>query len=47
MHLLPHASDHIPIVIQVQKFRQKHHRADWGFKFEGSWLLWDECEAQL
>ena len=44
VHLLPHASDHIPIAIQVQKFRQKHRRADRGFKFEESWLLWDECE---
>ena len=47
VHLLPHASDHIPITIQVQKFRQKHRRAYQGFKFEESWLLWDDCEAQI
>ena len=45
VHLLPHASDHIPIAIQVQKFRQKHRKAD--FKFEESWLLWDECEDRV
>ena len=28
VHLLPHASDHLPIAIQVQKFRQKHRRAE-------------------
>ncbi|XP_075645239.1 uncharacterized protein LOC142616241 [Castanea sativa] len=47
VHLFPHALDYIPIAIQVQKFRQKHHRADRGFKFEEIWLLWDECEAQV
>ena len=26
---------------------KKHCRADRGFKFEESWLLWDECEAQV
>ena len=36
VHLLPHASNDIPITIHVQKFRQKHRRADWGFKFEES-----------
>ena len=34
MNLLPHALDHIPIAIHVQKFRQKHRRADRGFKFK-------------
>ena len=30
VHLLPHASNHIPITIHVQKFRKKNRRADWG-----------------
>ena len=47
VHLLPHASDHIPITIHVQKFRKKNRRADRGFKFEESWLLWDDCKAQI
>ena len=47
VHLLPHASDHLLIAIQVQKFRQKHRRADRGFKFEESWLLWDDCETRV
>ena len=34
VHLLPHASDHIPIAIHFQKFRQKHCKADRGFKFK-------------
>ena len=36
VHLLPHALDHIPITIQVQKFKKKHRRAYWGFKFKES-----------
>ena len=47
VHLLPHASDHIPISIHVQKFRKKNRRVDQGFKFEEGWLLWDDCEAQI
>ena len=47
VHLPPRASDHLPIAIQVQKFRQKHCRADWGFKFEECWLLWDDCETRV
>ena len=45
VHLLPHASDHLPIAIQVQNFRQKHRRAKRGFKFEECWLLWDDYET--
>ena len=47
VHLLLHASNHIPITIQVQKFRRKNRRADRGFKFEESWLLWEDCEARI
>ena len=47
VHLLPHASDHLPIAIQVKKFKQKQHRADRGFKFEECWLLWDDYETRV
>ena len=47
VHLLPHASDHIHIIFHVQKFRKKHGRVDRGCKFKESWLLWDDCEAQI
>ena len=47
VHLLPHALNHLPIAIQVQKFRQKHCRAERGFKFEECWLLWDDCETRV
>ncbi|XP_030939515.1 uncharacterized protein LOC115964320 [Quercus lobata] len=46
-HLPPHASDHLPILLQIQgrkKLRQKGHR---GFKFEEAWLLSDECEGVI
>ena len=36
VHLLPHALNHNPITIHVQKFRKKNRRVDWGFKFEES-----------
>ena len=47
VHLLPHASNHLPIAIQVQKLRQKHRRVERGFKFEECWLLWDDCETRV
>ncbi|KAL4610617.1 hypothetical protein ACB092_08G063900 [Castanea dentata] len=44
-HLSPHASDHLPIIIQIQSFHQKRRKRDSWFKFEESWLLWDDCET--
>ena len=43
-HLSSHASDHLPIILQVQCYKQQRHRRGKGFKFEESWLLWEECE---
>ena len=40
-----HASDHLPIVLQVQSSRQQRHKREKGFKFEESWLLWNDCES--
>lgn len=43
-HLSSHASDHLPIVLKTQHFRQQRHRRERWFKFEESWLLWNDCE---
>ena len=45
--LPPHASDHLPITIQVQTFSHKQRRFDRYFKFEENWLLWDDCEEVI
>ncbi|XP_075655015.1 uncharacterized protein LOC142625207 [Castanea sativa] len=45
VHLAPHASDHLPIVLHTQKFEKHRIQGRKGFKFEESWLLWEECEA--
>ena len=45
VHLAPHASDHLPIVLHTQKFEKNSRQGRRGFKFEESWLLWEECEA--
>ena len=45
VHLPPHASDHLPIIVQVQTFSRKQRRFFRCFKFEENWLLWDDCEV--
>ena len=45
VHLAPHASDHLPIVLHTQKFEKNSRQGRRGFKFEETWLLWEECEA--
>lgn len=47
VHLPPHASDHLPITIQVQRFNHKRQRINRWFKFEENWLLWDDCKAVI
>lgn len=44
-HLFSHASDHVPLLLQVRTFRSMSAREPQSFKFEESWLLWDEFEA--
>ena len=42
-HLPPLASDHLPILVHVksvQRFQQKFKK---GFKFEETWLPWEDC----
>ena len=46
-HLSSHALDHLAIMLQVQSFCQQRHRRERGFKFEESWLLWNDCEAAV
>ena len=43
-HLSSHASDHLPIILRVQCYKQQRHRRGKGFKFGELWLLWEECE---
>ena len=43
-HLFSHASNHIPILLRTMNDRQLKGRGAGGFKFEESWLLWDDCE---
>ena len=44
-HLSTHESDHLPIVLQVQSFCHQRHRCERDFKFEESWLLWNDYES--
>ena len=38
-HLSPLASDHLPIVLQIEHLKPKRSQGQKGFKFEESWLL--------
>ena len=44
-HLSSHASDHALIILQTRTGRKFQDRRNYGFKFEESWLLWNDCEA--
>ena len=46
-HMLSHASDHIPILLRTMNDKQLRGRGASGFKFEESWLLWDDCEEAV
>ena len=43
-HLYSHASDHLPIVLQSQSYHKQRQRRESLFKFEESWLMWEDCE---
>ncbi|XP_075636927.1 uncharacterized protein LOC142609203 [Castanea sativa] len=45
LHLSTHASDHLPILLQVQFFVPQ--RREKGFNFEESWLLMEDSEAMI
>lgn len=44
-HLFSYASDHLPLILQTGTFKRVAARSARAFKFEESWLLWDECES--
>ena len=44
-HGFSHASDHVPIFLQTGTDRDFKGRGSCGFKFEESWLMWDDCEG--
>ena len=46
-HLFLQASDHAPLLLQIKNHRSGHAREPKSFKFEESWLLWEECEAMV
>lgn len=43
-HEFLHASDHMPLLLQIGKDNRLQRRVAWGFKFEEVWLLSKECE---
>ncbi|XP_075640556.1 uncharacterized protein LOC142612338 [Castanea sativa] len=43
-HGFNHASDHVPIFLQTKTDRDFRGGGPRGFRFEESWLMWDECE---
>ena len=46
-HLTSHASDHLPIILHYQICKKHAIKGSRGFKFEESWLLWDDCEEVI
>ena len=46
-HLSAHASDHLPLLLQVQSFNHQRQRREKSFQFEESWLLKVYCEAMV
>ena len=43
-HLSPHASDHLPIILQTQNYRKTRFKGGRSFKFEEVWFLLEGCE---
>ena len=46
-HLFSHASDHHPLVSQMKVGWRNRRRLSRDFKFEESWLLWEDCEKTI
>jgi len=46
-HLVSHASNHLPLIMQTRSDKEFRNRGTRGFKFEESWLLWDDCEKTV
>ena len=47
VHLSTHASDHLPILLDVQSFSQLRQQRGRSFKFEEAWLLRSDCEEVI
>lgn len=43
-HLVSRTSNHLPLILQTISDGGFCVNGAWGFKFEESWLLWDDCE---
>ena len=46
-HLFSHASDHRPLVLQTKSDWRVHNKGPQAFKFEESWLMWDDSEKMV
>ncbi|XP_065633632.1 uncharacterized protein LOC112033392 [Quercus suber] len=47
-HISLHTSDHAPIILQTKSLMDRCKTSGGhGFKFEESWLLWDDCEGVI
>jgi len=46
-HLPPHASDHLPLILQTDQYRKNSMQRGLGFKFEKVWLLWKDYEEDV
>ena len=46
-HLSAHASNHLPLLLQVQSFNHQRQRREKSFKCEESWLLKADYEAMV
>lgn len=46
-HLVSHASDHLPLHMQTRSDSENWGYGARGFKFEESWLLWDDYERTV
>ena len=42
-HIISHASDHLPLILQNHVAPRRQARKESGFKFEEAWLFWDDC----
>ena len=44
-HGFSHASDHVPILLQIGTNRDFRGVGSRGFRFEEPWLMWEDCEG--
>lgn len=42
-HIISHALDHLPLILQNHATPRQQDRGKCGFKFEEAWLLWEDC----